>query len=304
MMNRMQKKELSRLAGDGLQFDCSMAQYTTFRVGGKVEALYEVQDLEFLRRIIAYLNEEHIPYLVVGRGSNLLVKDSGLAGLAILLRGSLATIERKPVDDMTVLAGAGVLIVDFLTYCRASGLGGLEFLAGIPGTIGGALAMNAGAFRKEIGTKVQEIQMITLRGELLLKNRSQLRFSYRTLKIERGEVIVKCSFKVARETEEVVGEQIANYLRIRKKMQPLGYPSAGSVFKNPPGEHAGRLIEQVGLKGERMGGAMISKKHANFIVNTDDAKAEDILGLLNLARQKVKQETGIELEPEIKVIGE
>jgi UDP-N-acetylmuramate dehydrogenase len=311
-MDKRQKGQLVGLAGENVRFDCPMARYTTFGTGGPVEALYEAGSTELLQQVIAYLNKERIDYLIIGRGSNLLVRDGGLEGVAILLAGSLAVIEEQKeslsssneqAGDSTIFTGAGVSIADLLTYCRESRLGGLEFLAGIPGTIGGAIIMNAGAFGKEIGSAVEEVHVITAQGELAVIDGSQLRFSYRALEIEKGVLIIRARFKLVREAEGVVAERIKKYLKTRKETQPLEYPSAGSVFKNPPNDYAGRLIEKSGLKGERIGGAMISKKHANFIVNTGGASAKDILALICMARDTVKRETGIELEPEIKVVG-
>ena len=302
-MDKRQKEDLLSLVGEDIRFDCSMAQYTTLCVGGNAEALYEASDFDDLRQVVAYLGKEHIPYLAVGRGSNLLVKDEGIGGLVILLRGSLAAIERQRGDDLSFLAGAGLSIAGLMVFCRGSGLGGLEFLAGIPGTIGGAVAMNAGAFGREIGARVKAIHMITPRGDLVVMDRSQLRFSYRGLKIERGSVIIRVRFEVDIDAEEIVAERIEGYLKRRKQGQPLEYPSAGSVFKNPPNDYAGRLLEKAGLKGKQIGGAMISGKHANFIVNTGGGKAKDILALLYLAQEKVREETGVELEPEIQVVG-
>jgi UDP-N-acetylmuramate dehydrogenase len=311
-MDKRQKGRLVSLAGEDVRFDCPMSLYTTFGIGGPVEALYEARSAESLQQVIAYLNREQIDYLVLGRGSNLLVRDGGLEGVAILLAGSLAVIEdqkegssaaNEQAGESTILFGAGVSIVDLLTYCRESRLGGLEFLAGVPGTVGGAITMNAGAFGKEIGSSVEEIHVITVQGEVVVIDGSQLRFSYRALETEKGNLIIRARLRLVREAEGVVAERIKKYLKIRKETQPLEYPSAGSVFKNPPNDYAGRLIEKSGLKGERIGGAMISEKHANYIVNTGGASAKDILALLSMARETVKRETGIELEPEIKIVG-
>jgi UDP-N-acetylmuramate dehydrogenase len=302
-MNKRQKEEVVKLAGEKISFDCPMAPYTTFHVGGQSEALYKADNLETLRRVIVFVNRERIPYLVVGRGSNLLVKDKGIDGLVILLEGSLAAVEQENTEDTTVAAGAGLPLVDLLSYCRGAGLGGLECFAGIPGTVGGAVIMNAGAFGEVFGSRVLEIQMITPRGDLLAKDRTQLRFSYRQLEIEKGAVTVGARLKLHRESKDKVAKHMADFLKRRKLNQPLEYPSAGSVFRNPPNEYAGRLIENAGLKGKRIGGATISDKHANFIVNTGGAKAKDVLDLLNLARETVKKETGIELEPEIRIVG-
>lgn len=302
-INKRQKQELLNLTGEKMEFDCPMSDYTTLQVGGLVDAIYKAEYLEELSRVIAYLGEEHIPYLPVGRGSNLLVKDEGLEGAVILLCGSLAGIEEKRENHVTLLAGAGLSISDLLNYCRSSGMGGVEFLAGIPGTVGGAVAMNAGAFGWEIGDTVQEVQMVTPCGELVVKDQAQLSFSYRELKMEEGSLIIRVRFRVNQEAGEVVSGRIAKYLKRRKESQPLEYPSAGSVFKNPPGEYAGKLIEEAGLKGRRIGGAMISDKHANFIVNAGGAKARDILALMELAQDKVRKKLGIELRPEIRVVG-
>ena len=302
-MNKRQKEELSRLGGEEVRFDCPMAQYTTFRVGGLAEALYETNDQEDLRQMVAYLNKEDIPYLVVGRGSNLLIKDEGVEGLAILLRGSLASVKQENKDGLTVFSGAGLHLADLLVYCRSSGLGGLEFLAGIPGTVGGAISMNAGAFGEEIGERVKEIHVVNTRGDVIVTNRSQLKFSYRALQIEKKSVIIGACLMVDKDTEEIIAKRIADYMKRRKETQPLEYPSAGSVFKNPPNDYAGRLIEQVGLKGTKIGGAIISEKHANYIINTGGAKAKDILELMSMAQEKVRKEIGIRLEPEIQVVG-
>jgi UDP-N-acetylmuramate dehydrogenase len=311
-MNKRQKEELGRLGVNGIQFDCSMAQYTTFHVGGPAASLYEAKDVDDLRRVVVFLNKEEIPYLVVGGGSNLLVKDEGIEGVVILLRGPLADMAQEKTDlsvsnsgeyNRTIRAGAGLPIADLLVHCRDSGYGGLEFLAGIPGTVGGAVAMNAGAFGKEISDCVKEISVITADGQIVPKNRSQLKFSYRTLHMEKKSVIIGACLIVHPGDSNTVSKKIAGYLKRRKENQPIGYPSAGSVFKNPPNGYAGRIIEHAGLKGKKIGGAMISEKHANYIVNTGDATAKDILDLLTLIQEKVKKENGIKLEPEIKIVG-
>ncbi|MCP4681434.1 MAG: UDP-N-acetylmuramate dehydrogenase [Desulfobacterales bacterium] len=308
-MDKRQKEELVKLAGGQVRFNCLMAEHTTFRTGGQVEAIYEANDLEGLHKIITFLNKEKVSHLTVGHGSNLLVKDGGLDGVVILLRGNFNAVEQKksgPSGRDTskksiITAGAGLPIAELLTICRQEGLGGLEFLAGIPGTVGGAMAMNAGAFGEDIGSKVQEIEIITSHGRLITKDRAGIKFTYRNLVLEKGGIIVRVSFSVDRVSKESVAGKIADYLKKRKKRQPLEFPSAGSVFKNPPNDYAGRLIEEVGLKGKRIGGAVISEKHCNFIVNTGGAKAKDILDLLYLAQKKVKDELGVELEPEIQI---
>ena len=302
-MDERQKTELLRIAGRQIGFDFPMSQHTTFRVGGNAEAVYKASDPEGLSRVVSFLVNEGIPYLVAGRGSNLLVKDGGIGGVVILLAGVFTDIQHEGSHSSDILAGAGLSIVDLLIWCRKEGISGLEFLAGIPGTVGGAVAMNAGAFGKEIGPRVREIRLVSQSGQLTVRDRSQLKFAYRDLDVEAGVVITNVLFRLDQDTPKTVSARIAGCLKRRKETQPLEYPSAGSIFKNPLNEYAGRLIEQTGLKGKRIGGAMISNKHANFIVNKGGATATDILALINLAREEVKRKAGVQLELEIQVVG-
>ncbi|MCJ7686129.1 MAG: UDP-N-acetylmuramate dehydrogenase [Desulfobacteraceae bacterium] len=302
-MDERQKAELLRIAGRQVGFDFPMSQHTTFRVGGNAEAVYEASDPEGLCRVVSFLVNEGIPYLVAGRGSNLLVRDGGIGGVVILLAGAFADIQFEGSDYSDILAGAGLSIVDLLIWCREEGVSGLEFLAGIPGSVGGAVAMNAGAFGKEIGSRVREIRLVSQRGQLTARDRSRLRFSYRDLNLETGAVITNVLFRLDRDPPETVSARIAGCLKRRKETQPLEYPSAGSIFKNPLNDYAGRLIEQAGLKGKRIGGAMISNRHANFIVNKDGATATDILTLINLARDEVRRTAGVQLELEVQIVG-
>jgi len=284
-----------------IHFNCPMAPYTTFRVGGTAEALCAVGDLGQLKQLLAFVRQESLPYLVVGKGSNILVRDGGLKGIALLLKGELEGVEEK---EGTIHAGGGLGLSELVRFSREQGLGGLEFLAGIPGTVGGAVAMNAGAWGKSTGDVVTTVEILTADGERGIMSGSQLQFGYRRAVLPAGAVVVKARFKGTPDRPEAIGERIRDYLERRKAGQPLDYPSAGSVFKNPPHDYAGRLIESVGLKGKRVGGAMISDKHANVIVNVGGARAEDILALMDTARQRVREQTGIDLEPEIKVVGD
>jgi UDP-N-acetylmuramate dehydrogenase len=303
-MNEKQRSGLVGILSEAIGFNYPMDRYTTFRVGGKAEAVCFPSELTLLRQTVSYLHDEGIPCLIVGKGSNLLVRDSGIKGVVIMLKGSLATVERCDIGDNILLAGGGLAIAEMLSYCAIEGLAGLEFLAGIPGSAGGAVFMNAGAFGKEIGGIVQEIQLVTVTGDMEKMAGSQLRFSYRSASIPEGSVIHWIKFNLSRDNRDKVSGRIGEYLKERGQRQPLDMPSAGSVFRNPPGDYAGRLIEKAGLKGKRIGGAMISKKHANFIVNTGNAKAKDVIALIDLARDKVKEEMGIMLETEIRIVGE
>jgi UDP-N-acetylmuramate dehydrogenase len=200
--------------------------------------------------------------------------------------------------------GAGLPIATLISRCISEGLGGLEFLAWIPGTVGGAVAMNAGAFGHETGRVVRKIHVLSPEGDLDVYDRSRLSFGYRRSNIKPGAVIARVVFDVTRAAPADVTGAVEHYGRLRREKQPLGMRSAGSVFKNPPGRYAGELIEAAGLKGERSGGAMISGIHGNFIVNTGGAGSEDVLRLVELARRKVYELSGIELEMEIHVVGE
>jgi len=302
-MNEKQRSELAGILSEGIGFNCPMDQYTTFRVGGKAEAVCFPSELTLLLQTVSYIHNEEIPYLIVGKGSNLLVRDGGIEGVVIILKGRLAVVEKPSVEDNILLAGGGLAIVELLSYCGLEGFAGLEFLAGIPGSVGGAVFMNAGAFGKEVGDMVEEVRIVSGRGEPAVMPGSQLAFSYRKTSISEGTVIYGVKFKLDKDHKDKISGRIVDYLKKRKQGQPLDLPSGGSVFRNPPGDYAGRLIERAGLKGTRIGGAMISPKHANFIVNTGNAKAADIVALMNLARDKVREETGIILETEIKVVG-
>ncbi|MBN1276671.1 MAG: UDP-N-acetylmuramate dehydrogenase [Deltaproteobacteria bacterium] len=301
-MNKRQKEYLASIVGEKIQFDCPMSKYTTFGVGGKSEAICEVTELENLKKLIGFLNGEQIPYLTVGRGSNILVKDGGIDGLVIRLKGPLASMKLSEKENSTVVAGGGLPLFELLIRCRDAGLGGIEFLAGIPGTAGGAIMMNAGAFGKEIGSLVSKVDVITVEGKTEEISSPHLCFSYRNFRVEKGSVVTRVWLELTRKDKKLVGREIYRFLKNRKEYHP-GYPSAGSVFKNPPNDFAGRLIENAGLKGKKIGGALISDKHANFIVNTGGAKAKDILDLLHLAQKTVKENTGIKLEPEIQIVG-
>ena len=281
-----------------------MGQMTTFQAGGNAEAVCFPGEVEALRQIISYLGKEGIAWTVAGKGSNLLIADGGIRGAVIILKDRLASVEKAGDEETLILAGGGLTIAGLLSYCSMHALSGLEFLAGIPGTLGGAVFMNAGAFGLETGELVEEILIIRGDGEPVVINRHDLNFSYRSSSVPGGAVIYGARLKLMTGEKDRISAMIAHYLKRKKETQPLDYPSGGSVFKNPPGDYAGRLIEKAGLKGERIGGAMISSKHGNFIVNTGGARAGDILALINLARERVKAETGIDLETEIVILGD
>ena len=207
MDKKRRKQELLRIAGRQIRFDFPMSRRTTFRVGGNAEAVYEANDPEGLSRVVSFLFKEEIPCLVAGKGSNLLVRDGGIAGVVIFLAGAFADIQLEGSDYPDISAGAGLSISDLLIWCREKGLSGLEFLAGIPGSVGGAVAMNAGAFGKETGSRVREIRLVSRRGQLAVRDRSRLRFSYRDSNLEAGAIITNVLFRLDRHTPKTVSAQ-------------------------------------------------------------------------------------------------
>ncbi|MFP3928117.1 MAG: UDP-N-acetylmuramate dehydrogenase [Desulfobacteraceae bacterium] len=302
-MEERQLRELARIGGMDIRFDRPMRLYTTLRVGGDAAAFYRARRVPELRRMLAFLGEEGLPYLVVGKGSNLLVLDGGYDGVVIRLGGELASFEAEG-DGEEISAGGGAAVRALLRSCALRGIGGLEFLTGIPGTVGGAVAMNAGSAGEEIGEKVIRLEMADHKGRVYSASREDLSFGYRTCSLPPGAVVTRVVLKAEHAEPEVVKRRMKELLAGRGSAQPLRAASAGSVFKNPPGDFAGRLMEKAGLKGRRLGGAVISPVHANFIINEAGAAAADILGLMELAREEVYRRSGVWLEPEIRIVGQ
>ena len=307
-MNEHQRRLLAAAGLTELRFDAPMSECCTLRAGGNAAALIDVQSVEELRRLLALLAEEEIKFLVIGRGSNLLVADSGYSGAIIRLKGecnALAVQERSP-DFAVVKAGAGCALGKLVSWCGGQGLAGLEFLAGIPGSVGGAVRMNAGAWGCETGALLSAIELVDKEGHIRQIAAENLRLSYRNLALADGElgssILTAAWFRLTADEPEQIRSCCAAYLERRKGKQPAGAASAGSFFKNPPGDFAGRLIEAAGLKGASCGAAMISPVHANFLVNTGGATAADILALAERAQAEVFARFGIQLEPEVKII--
>ena len=283
-----------------------MSEYTSFRVGGKVDYIAFPEGREDLQGILEWCRQQGIPTFILGNGTNLLVRDGGIRGMAISLsRGFLRVeeLERGPERSL-VLAEGGQSLGKLVEFSWKKGLAGLEFAAGIPGSVGGALFMNAGAFRGEMKDILDSVRLLRPGGLVSERRREEWKFDYRSMGLEKGEVILGGKFRLKVEDGQAVKDRIEEIMRQRMSKQPYDLPSAGSVFKNPPQGPAGRLIEEAGLKGLRIGDAQISEKHANFIVNRGQARAKDILALIELARKKVLQEKGVWLETEIQIIGE
>nr|WP_320166891.1 UDP-N-acetylmuramate dehydrogenase [uncultured Methylophaga sp.] len=277
-----------------------LSRYNSWRVGGPAKQLYRPTDRNDLALFLQQLPAEE-PVLWVGLGSNLLIRDGGFAGTVIVTAGALQTID---VTDNEITAEVGLYCSKLAKQAAKAGLKGAAFWAGIPGTLGGALAMNAGAHGIETWDSVVEVTTIDKQGELHLYNADQFEVSYRHVNLPENQWFVAAKMRFEQGDKETELELIRDLLKKRNISQPTNQPCAGSVFRNPPGDFSGRLIEVSGLKGLTVGGASVSDKHANFIVNNGDATAKDIETLIFEVQQRVEQEHGVKLIPEVHIIGE
>ena len=273
--------------------------HSTLRVGGRADMLSIPKNAEELSSLISFARKKKIRALVVGNGSNILFPDSGFRGLIIKLAHGLSDIK---FDGVRVTAGAGVMMSDLISKLCQRGLKGLEFAYGVPATVGGAAVMNFGAWGREIGDIIESVDALDPRKmKRVLIPRKKMRFSYRKSSLDRY-IILSVTFKLSRGKKRLIRKKMKKILEKRKVTQPLGIPNAGCVFKNPPGSSAGKLIDEAGLAGKRVGDAQISTKHANFIINLGRAKAGDVLTLMKKMSRAVKAKFGISLNPELKVI--
>jgi UDP-N-acetylmuramate dehydrogenase len=284
-----------------LRFDEPMDRHTSWRAGGKARRFYCPADLDDLCSFLADLDEQE-PLLWLGLGSNLLVRDGGFPGTVIQVFGALTELEW--LDTQLLRAGAGVSCAKVARTASRAGLTGVEFLAGIPGSMGGALAMNAGAFGGETWVHVAAVETVDRAGQLHTRTPDEFRIAYRSVTGVADEWFVAAHLLLERGDAAQAQERIRELLAKRSASQPVQQNSCGSVFRNPPGDHAARLIEASGLKGKRLGGAQVSEKHANFIINTGNASAADIETLLLQVQGTVEQLQGVRLEPEVRIVGE
>jgi UDP-N-acetylmuramate dehydrogenase len=292
-----------------IQRDEPLSRHTSFAIGGPADIMAYPADRDDVATLLQQINRQHLPYFILGGGTNVLVRDGGFRGVVInLKRMQQVAIEReyRSIGGLfaVVSAEAGALLPRVLAFAAEEGLTGLEFAAGIPGTIGGAVCMNAGTARGEIGDIIESVGLISPDGALLTKGRDDMRFGYRTSSIPVGHLVLEVRMIARRDDREKIKGQVKELLDVRKQRQPWGLPNAGSMFKNPHEESAGRLIEAAGLKGRTVGDAQVSEKHANFIVNRGRAKAADVLKLMEIVQQAVLDVHDVRLEPEIKIIGE
>lgn len=281
-------------------YDEPLADHTSWRVGGPADVFFKPKDSEDLSAFLRALAPA-TPILWIGLGSNLLVRDGGIRGVVIATLGAFG--ELKHLETNEVWAGSGVTCAKLAKQCVKWGLGAGEFFAGIPGTVGGALAMNAGAFGGETWNHVLEVETIDRQGEIRRRNASEYRATYRHIEGPRGEWFLGARLRFESRASATDAE-IKVLLARRKATQPIGELSCGSVFTNPPGDHAARLIEAAGLKGFKIGGARVSEKHANFIINDGAATAKDLESTIEHVRATVAEVHGVTLNPEVRIVGD
>ncbi|UQZ88690.1 UDP-N-acetylenolpyruvoylglucosamine reductase [Deltaproteobacteria bacterium Smac51] len=302
MPDRQIKALLQSILGDRASFGVPLKTLTTLGVGGPAKALTRPENVEELAAVLLATQANGLPYQIIGAGSNLLFLDEGYDGVIIKLGRSFQAIDILKGD--VIKAGAAAPAHRVMGKAIEAGLGGLECLSGIPCSLGGALAMNAGAGDSSIGDVITRIFYITADGKYASKNRDELDIQYRRMKgLPQDAVILGAEFQLAPVPVSYIKSRVDELADKRSATQPKGVRSAGCFFKNPPGESAGRMIDECGLKGASVGGAMVSGVHANFIVNTGEARASDIVALMNMIIEKVEKKYGVTLETEVKIIG-
>jgi UDP-N-acetylmuramate dehydrogenase len=275
-----------------------LSRHTTFKIGGPAEFFIGVRDLADLKTIVNLVKIYKVPLRIIGAGSNILAADRGIRG--IILNLNQPFFKKINFKGNTAEAGAGCSLPQFIRQCQLRGLTGMEFLAGIPGTIGGALMMNAGVKNSSIADLVENVRAMDYNGTVKDLGRKEIKFGYRSSGLDKY-IILDARFRLKSARPLKIKKKIQDNLTKRKVKQDYAYPSAGCVFKNPPQDSAARLIDLCGLKGKSIGAAAVSLKHANFIVNLGQAKAKDVLKLIGLLKKEVKNKFNIELEPEIKI---
>jgi UDP-N-acetylmuramate dehydrogenase len=295
------ESELRGKFGARVRASMPLAELTSFRIGGPADLFVAVEDETELMHAKAAAYRAGIPCFCLGAGTNLLVSDRGMRGLVVRLGDGFAKIK---IDDAKVVAGAAAAFGTLVNEVVDRGLAGLEFGEGIPGTVGGGLVMNAGAFGGEIAKVVTLVHGVTESGEALALSKDDVKFAYRRTELPAHFIITRVDFELARGDRMQLTARVAELHAKRASRQPRGVPNAGSIFKNPPGNFAGKLLEGAGLKGTRLGGAAFSDQHANFIVNLGGAQAAEVRALIDMARNKVKEQSGVWLEPEVRLVGD
>ena len=293
--------QLAAVIDGDVEIDKSLAPYTSYKIGGPTAVWVAPATQEGVGRVLELIDRNKLPLFILGRGSNLLISDDGWEGVTLYLGENLNAMT---FDRLEANVLAGTLLMDLIRAAVKKGLGGMEQLAGIPGGIGGALRMNAGAFGQEIEHTTLTVSGFRRNGAPFHAARQDIKFDYRRVPDLEDVVITSAVFRYQKSDAQKLSARMDDILSLRAKKQPLKYPSCGSVFKRPSGYYAGALIEEAGLKGERIGGAMVSPKHAGFILNVDRASAADVYALINLIEKKIYDRFGVRLEREVRLIGE
>ncbi len=303
MMDKSFLNEIEAFADKGaLILGEPLCNHTTFRVGGKADAFLSVSNAEQLKRAVLLCKEYEVPFLILGNGSNLLVSDDGYRGMVILIGKDMSEIT---VDGNRVMAMAGATLGSVAQTAAKNSLCGIEFASGIPGTIGGAIVMNAGAYDGEMKMVVEEVKVLSQTGDIYTLSNEELEFSYRNSRVKKEELIVLCvTLLLTPGNQEEIYAKMNDFAARRRDKQPLEYPSAGSTFKRPEGMFAGKLIMDAGLRGYSVGDAQVSEKHCGFVINKGNATAEEISRLILDVQEKVKESFGVTLEPEVIFIGD
>jgi len=281
-----------------IKFKEPLRDKTTFKIGGSAKFFIEPKDIEDLRLLINLLKRDKIPHLVMGAGSNLLISDKGVGAAVIRLNAPYFRKLTKRGNCLNV--GSGLVLNQLLRIAKEDSLSGVEFLAGIPGTVGGAVMMNAGAGDRGFGDLVKEVKVMDYNGIIKVLRKKDIKFAYRKSSLARY-IILSASLKLTKSNKEKINKEIKKFLEYRRNNQDKTLPNAGCIFKNSKGQSTGRLIDLCGLKGKSIGDACISRIHANFILNKGNAKAGDVLKLMDLAKREVKKKFNVTLEPEIKI---
>jgi UDP-N-acetylmuramate dehydrogenase len=293
--------ELARLLQGKVLYRVLMKRYTSFKIGGLAEVMVFPETITDLKTTVEFCQNKGIPWRVIGKGTNLLVKDGGIEEIIINMSNTFQQVEL--IDDLAIRAGAGLRLARLVKFCQVSGLEGMEFAAGIPGTVGGAIVMNAGADGKEIADVISKASIYKYKEGISGIERKNMKFSYRHMEKPDSAIFLEAEFSLKKGDPIEIRERIVEGLRKRRNSQPLSMPSAGSIFKNPPDDYAGRLIDKAGLKSMRIGDAQVSETHANFIVNRGRARARDVIELIESIRKEIKKQSGVKLELEVEIIG-
>lgn len=304
-MDRMKEKLTEVLAEHQIRQNEPMNSHTTFRVGGPADWFVEPEDARQLAAVISCCRDCGQPYYILGNGSNLLVGDLGYRGVIISMGRAWSAVTADPEEKKQIRAGAGALLSSVARYALGRSLAGLEFAAGIPGTVGGAVVMNAGAYGSDLCQVLASAKILTRDGQVKEIPAKELELDYRTSCIPReGYVVLEAAMQLEPGDPDGIRERMDTLAIQRKSRQPLEYPSAGSTFKRPEGYFAGKLIQDAGLRGVQLGGAQVSEKHCGFVINRGGATAADILGLCRRVQEEVQRQFGVSLEMEVKLLGE